>query len=273
MTQTSPLNLPDYHIHTPLCRHARGEPSEYKAAAAAKAIPEICFTDHVPADTDYDPAHRMALNDFPCYCEMIDEIQVPGKPEVLFGVEADYYEGCKAFLSRWLPQYPFDLVLGSVHFIESWGFDNPDDRYVWDSVDVTETWRRYFNLIGRLADTGLFDAVGHIDLPKKFNYRPSVAALRDMACPALDRMARSGMGLELNTAGLRKPVGEIYPSLEILNWARERAIPICFGSDAHAPEEVGEGFPEALRLAHEAGYTHYFRIRQRRKRLVPLPPL
>lgn len=266
------LDLPDYHIHTPLCHHAVGAPEEYKAAAAAKGIPEICFTDHAPTDTDYDPAHRMALGEFPAYCGMIADIRTSGPPEVLFGVEADYYAGCEAFLERWLPRQPFDLVIGSVHFIASWGFDNPDERHVWDAVDVTATWRRYFDLICRLAETRLFDIVGHLDLPKKFDYRPSDAALEEMAGPALDRIAEAGMGIELNTAGLRKPVGEIYPSLALLTWARGRGIPICFGSDAHQPDDVGEGFPKALELAYAAGYTEYFRIRQRRKTLLPLPP-
>ncbi|VBB47057.1 putative histidinol-phosphatase [uncultured Desulfatiglans sp.] len=269
----APLDLPDYHIHTPLCHHAVGAVAEYKAAAATKGIPEICFTDHAPTDTDYDPAHRMTLQEFPRYCGMIENIRTPGPPEVLFGVEADYYKGCRTFLENWLPRHAFDLVIGSVHFIASWGFDNPDERHVWDAVDVTETWKRYFALICKLADTRLFDVVGHLDLPKKFDYRPPGAALREMAAPALDRIAEAGMGIELNTAGLRKPVGEIYPSLELLAWARERGIPICFGSDAHQPEDVGEGFPEALKLAYAAGYTEYFRIRQRRKTLLPLPPI
>jgi histidinol-phosphatase (PHP family) len=92
-----------------------------------------------------------------------------------------------------------------------------------------------------------------------------------MARPVLDRIARSGMGIELNTSGLRKPVGEIYPSPLIVSMAREREIPICFGSDAHCPEDVGDRFTLALDLAREAGYTEYFRIRQRRKELVRLP--
>jgi histidinol-phosphatase (PHP family) len=77
--------------------------------------------------------------------------------------------------------------------------------------------------------------------------------------------------MELNTSGLRKPVGEIYPAALIVTLARERDIPICFGSDAHSPEEVGKDFPAALQLARDAGYTHYFRARKREKNLVPLP--
>lgn len=264
--------IPDYHLHTSLCKHARGRPFEYLAKAVERGIPEVCFTDHCPAIDGYDPDHRMSMESFTDYRHMIRELLGnEEEPGVLFGIEADYYEGCERFLKDWLPSQSFDYVLGSVHFIDQWGFDNPDDRHVWDSVDVKATWREYFSLIGRLADSGLFDAVGHLDIPKKFGYRPSSADLAEMALPVLERIARAGMGLEINTSGLRKPVGEIYPSIELLSLAGKLEIPVCFGSDAHLPGEVGESFPSAIELARRAGYTHYFRIRKRKKTLVPLP--
>jgi len=264
--------LSDYHIHTTLCKHATGEAGEYKDAATGLGLSEICFTDHMPSSGGYDPEHRMPMEAFPVYRDMIQSLQDGGPPpRVLFGIEADYYEGCEDFLREWLPRQGFDFVLGSVHFIDGWGFDNPEERHVWDSVDVTVTWRKYFEAVWRLADSGLFDAVGHLDLPKKFGYRPKAGDLREMVRPALDRMADAGMGMEINTAGLRKPVGEIYPSPELLSMALKRGIPICFGSDAHSPSDVGSGFDLAISLARETGYTHYFKIRQRKKRLVPLP--
>ena len=263
--------LPDYHLHTALCRHAEGTVNEYRSAAQRLKIPEICFTDHAPNPDGYDPAHRMKLNQFPSYRDMIPGFQDGEAPKVLFGVEADYYEGCERFLREWLPSQRFDFVLGSVHFIDAWGFDNPEERHVWDSADVTVTWRKYFDVIWRLVDSGLFDAVGHMDLPKKFGHRPPDRDVKEMVQPVLDHIATTGMGIELNTSGLRKPVGEIYPSPMIVSMARERDIPICFGSDAHAPGDVGADFPLALDVARETGYTDYFRIRQRKKERVPLP--
>jgi histidinol-phosphatase (PHP family) len=272
MQEPSPIPaLPDYHIHTPLCNHAAGEPSEFRAAALSRGIPEICFTDHCPTPDGYDPAHRMELAGFPLYMDMVMPLQDGNTPHCLFGIEADYYEGCEAFLGTWLPEQAFDLVIGSVHFIDGWGFDNPEERHLWDSVDVAATWIKYFKLIGRLADSGLFDAVGHLDLPKKFGHRPSDKEMKEMAAPVLDRIAGAGMGLELNTSGLRKPVKEIYPSPLLVSMARERDIPICFGSDSHKPVEVGTGFKEALSVAREAGYTHHFTVRRRRMELVKLP--
>lgn len=263
--------IPDYHLHTALCKHAEGTAREYRSAALDLGIPEICFTDHCPAPDGYDPAHRMDMNAFPEYRRRVLELQDGHPPEVLFGIEADYYEGCERFLGDWLPAQGFDFVLGSVHFIEAWGFDNPEDRHIWDSVDVLDTWRTYFGLIERLAASCLFDAVGHLDLPKKFGYRPSDRELAEMAAPAMDRIAEAGMGIEVNASGLRKPVGEVYPSVLLLSLAHEREIPICFGSDAHHPGEVGAGLDAALELALQAGYTRAFRIRARKKVLVPLP--
>ena len=263
--------LPDYHMHTALCGHAEGTVADYRNAAGTLGIPEICFVDHAPNPDGYDSNHRMNLNEFGTYQEMVAAEMDHQAPHVLFGIEADYYRGCETFLEKWLEVQDFDLVLGSVHFIDDWGFDNPDVKQVWNSVDIADTWRAYFKLVEKLADTRLFDVVSHLDIPKKFGYRPSEKDLKEMVQPVLDRVAEVGMGMELNTSGLRKPVGEIYPSALIVSLARERDIPICFGSDAHSPQDVGKDFPAALQLARDAGYTHYFRVRKRRKYLVPLP--
>lgn len=280
--------LPDYHIHTPLCQHAEGEVSAFRARAVELDLPEICFTDHVPNPDGYDPVNRMRLDQFALYRKMITDLahasqprssSTPpeaGKPVVLFGTEADYYDGCERFLKDWLPRQEFDLVIGSVHYIANWGFDNPDERHVWDSVDVTNTWRAYFNLIGKLADTRLgnsrlADVVAHLDLPKKFGHRPSDRDLKEMAQPALDRVAAVGMAIEINSSGLRRQVHEIYPSALLLSLAKERNIPICFGSDAHRPEEVGWQFEDSLALARSVGYTHAVHFRGRRMFPYTLP--
>ncbi len=265
--------LPDYHIHTELCKHAQGPASAMAARAAALGLPELCFTDHAPAPDGYDAINRMDLDQFPRYRAMVAEQAAarPPGPRILFGIEADFYEGCEAFLRAWLPRQGFDFALGSVHYLADWGFDNPDERAVWDSVDITATWRAYFRLIGRLADLRLMDAVGHLDLPKKFGHRPSDRDLAEMAKPALDRVAAAGMAIEINSSGLRRPVREIYPSPLLLALAREREIPICFGSDAHRPEEVGYAFAASLALARAAGYTRALRFRGRRPEPYDLP--
>lgn len=263
--------VPDYHIHTILCKHAQGEMGDYRKVACEKSLPEICFTDHAPNPDEYDSEHRMGMAQFPEYKKIVLSLSDDNPPAVLFGVEADYYENCTCFLEDWLAEQPLDLVIGSVHFIKKWGFDNPNERSVWDSVDVTNTWRIYFQLVERLVDTRLFDVAGHLDLPKKFGYRPSDKDLKEIVQPVLDRIATAKMAVELNTSGLRKPVNEIYPSAMLLGLAYEREIPICFGSDAHLPEEVGYRFEEALNLAKDVGYTHAVRFSGRHQISYPLP--
>jgi histidinol-phosphatase (PHP family) len=262
---------PDYHVHTALCRHAEGTPEEYVAHAARLGLEALCFTDHVPTPTGYDPDNRMALEDYPRYLELLRPFRTRTQPRVLVGVEADYHPGCEAYLRDWLPAQPFDLVLGSVHYIGDWGFDNPAELAAWSRADVTAVWREYFALLAALAATRLFDVVGHPDLPKKFGHRLPDATLRELAAPALDAVARAGMALELNTAGLRKAAREIYPSALFLGLAHEHAIPICFGSDAHRPQDVGAAFAEAVALARAAGYTRRAVYAGRARSFAPLP--
>jgi histidinol-phosphatase (PHP family) len=260
-------------MHTPLCKHATGDPPDYARAAVVLGLPAIAFTDHCPVPDGYDPVTRMDLHQFPDYVASVEPLRSGGPLEVLFGIEADFYHGGVDFLRLWLPRQSFDLVLGSVHFIDEWGFDHPANATMWNSVDIKGVWRRYFELVGELAETRLFDVVAHMDLPKKFGHRPKDQDLREMALPLLDRLARVGMAIELNTSGLRRPVKEIYPSAYLLSWAREREIPITFGSDAHTPDDVGRDFDAALRLARDVGYTHFRRFgRGHVASPAPLPP-
>lgn len=264
------VSLPaDTHIHTALCRHAQGMPLDYVRVALSKGVPEICVTDHAPAPDGYDAENRMALEDFPLYVEAVAEAARAFPGQVKLGIEADYYPGCEAYLSRFLASAPFDLVLGSVHFIGDWGFDHPATLGRWREADIRQVWSDYFDLICRMAKMRHFDAVAHIDLPKKFGYRLPDPELRELIAPALDVVAEAGMALELNTSGRRKPVGESYPSLSVLRLARERRIPLLFGSDAHAPSETGDGFAEAVSLAREAGYDSTVRFEKRKP--IPFP--
>lgn len=261
----------DTHTHTALCHHAEGQPIDYARAALAAGVREICITDHVPAPNGYDVTSRMDMADYPAYLDAVKEAQRAFPGRVNLGIEADYYPGCEGYLPGFLAQTPFDLVMGSIHFIGDWGFDNPANLHRWDTADIGAVWDDYLLLVRRLVATKWFDALSHFDLPKKFGHRLPEPALRDKTAPVLDLIAASGMAIELNTGGLRKPVKEIYPSRPLLKMMRERNIPILFGSDAHAPGEVGHGFQQAVSLAKEAGYTSYARFKDRKLSLEPLP--
>ena len=130
-----------------------------------------------------------------------------------------------------------------------------------------EVWSIYFERLTMVAESGLFEIIGHADLPKKFGHRPT----RDCTPlyePFLNAAKKHNCALDVNTAGLRKDCKEIYPSRQILEMAFQKGVPITFGSDAHAPEEVGMNFKEAIELAHGVGYTQCLRFNQRRGEFV-----
>ncbi|MDI6775063.1 MAG: histidinol-phosphatase HisJ family protein [Verrucomicrobiota bacterium] len=268
---SAPAFPADYHLHTPLCKHAGGEPAAYLESAARKGIPAIAFVDHAPAPGGYDARHRMSMEEFPRYAGCVSALKEGADRPVLFGVEADYYDGCESFLRDWLRAQSFDVVLGSIHYIGDWGFDCETALAQWPKADVKAVWKQYFRLMIKLADSRMYDVVAHPDLPKKFGFCPADRDIREMAQPALDRVAAAGMAIELNTSGLRWPVREIYPSPLALSLAFERGIPITFGSDAHSPADVGCGFDQAVRLARQIGYTTCGRFRARQQTPAPLP--
>jgi histidinol-phosphatase (PHP family) len=264
MTNSNHLDLPDYHTHHELCRHAEGKTLDYAIAARERGVKEFAATDHCPTDVGFGQEHRMYLDQFSIYRRDV-EIARQDVPEVtvLFGVEADYYRGCEKFLAPFLKEQEFDIVLGSIHFRDYWS-DNPRKKYVTDKEDHDITWQEYFQLTGELAETGLYDVVTHMDLPKRFGAPADEKTIREHALPSLDKIAAAGMAIEINTSGMTHSMREQYPSLHILTWAAERGIGLVFGSDAHSPARVGDGFDIALRLAKMAGFKEARRYRQRK---------
>ncbi len=175
---------------------------------------------------------------------------------VLLGIEADYRPHTVAEVRSLLESQPFDYVIGSVHHLGDWGFDDPRQMEGYSSRDIDDVWLEYFELVGEAAESGLFTVLGHLDLVKKFGYRPTRALDVELDW-LLGRISRAGVAIEINTAGLHKPVKEAYPSPAILRKLRAADIPITFGSDAHRPEEVGRDFDHAVDLARTAGYEEF----------------
>lgn len=263
--------LPDYHVHTKLCKHACGEIGEYIDASIKRGMKSIAITDHAPDPSGYDAQCRMEPGEFEYYKKTVLSNRDRMEGGVLFGIEADYYEGCEKNIAPLLESNSFDLILGSVHYIGDWSFDNPDFIHIWESSDVTGVWRSYFKIIRKLVETRMFHILAHLDLPKKFGYRPPENEIAEMAKPVLDLIAEHGMVVELNTAGLRWPAREIYPSTAILAMACERGIPVCFGSDSHCPNETGHEFDKALKTAKEAGYKTAVAFKAGKAAPYPLP--
>ncbi|HNQ89384.1 MAG TPA: histidinol-phosphatase HisJ family protein [Verrucomicrobiota bacterium] len=261
----------DYHLHTPLCRHATGEPSALAAVAVARGLPEIGFSDHNPMPRDDFDDWRMRLDQLDGYVDAVARARHDHPTLVVrLGLEVDYLPDHEDWIRDLAARHPWDYFIGSVHYIDrAWDIDNPAKVSRWRNRDPFEVWTLYFERLTQAAASRLFDIIGHADLCKKFGFRPARDWL-PLAMPFLDATRAAGAALEINTAGLRKDCAEMYPNPQLLAAAASLGIPITFGSDAHAPGEVGADFDRAVAFARQTGYTHALRFQRRRSTPVPL---
>ena len=257
--------ISDYHMHTPLCRHAVGEPAEYAQQALAVGLQEIGFSDHAPLVAYHIPDVCMENSELPRYHQMIRQVQAQyqGRLNIRLGIEADFVPGFEQQTQAILDAFPYDYVIGSVHFLDGWCFDNPDDIESWKQEDVNAVYLKYYDFLRRSAQSGLFNVMGHADLVKKFGHRPTID-MRDEIKKTAAVFRQAGVAVEINTAGLRKPVKEIYPALDALKIYRQEKVWMTFGSDSHQPSEVGMDFDLARDWALAAGYAEYVRFAGRK---------
>ena len=261
---------PDYHMHTPLCRHATGEPAEYARRAVELGFTEIGFSDHSPMRQDNFDNWRMNFSQLDEYVAKVRTAQkVFPQLTIRLALEVDYLPGYEDWIRELAARHPWDYFIGSVHYVsDSWAIDDPQKLSEWQHRDAGEVWTIYFERLTTAAKTGFFEIIGHADLPKKFGHRPSHDCA-PLYKKFLDAAKKHDCAIELNTTGLRKDCREIYPSREILQLAFQTGVPITFGSDAHAPEEVGMNFAEAIQLARSVGYKECCRFIQRKRESTP----
>jgi histidinol-phosphatase (PHP family) len=264
------MQLPaDYHMHTPLCRHATGEPVDYAKRAVEMGLTEIGFSDHSPMRQDGFDNWRMRFDQLDEYVEKVRKAQKDfPKLTIRLALEVDYFPNGEDWIRELAAQHPWDYFIGSVHYVsDSWAIDDPQKLSEWKQRDSFEVWSIYFERLTKAAESKLFEIIGHVDLPKKFGHKPN----RDCTPlyeKFLDAAKKNDCATELNTAGLRKDCKEIYPSRQILELAYQKDVPITFGSDAHAPNEVGMNFVEAIRLAKLIGYKKFCRFARRKCEFV-----
>jgi histidinol-phosphatase (PHP family) len=245
----------DYHMHLrdeeERIAHTTEAAERFVETAAARGVNEIGFSEHVYYFRETRPLWTVPYHvercvyDLEPYVEAVVEAKHRGLP-VKLGIEVDYVRGLEEETRELLAPYPWDFVLGSVHFVDGLGIDGRPRLL--DTVGVEETWRRYFEELAAAARSGLFDVLAHPDVVKIWGERPAKVDYSTLLA-ALDDVC-----LEVSSAGLRKPVGELYPDPALLRAAHEQGVPITLASDAHVPRLVGEDFDRALALAREAGY-------------------
>jgi histidinol-phosphatase (PHP family) len=263
--------LTSYHNHT---RWSDGAPTLAAQVQAARraGLDELGISDHYvlhPAGIEVEWTLPLDL-----LGDYVLEIRAAAAETrdlaIRLGVEADFFPETAEALRERLAPYPFDYVIGSVHYVDDFPID--EDAKHWDALSVEERdekWRLYWTRVRQMAESGVYDFVGHLDLPKKFGHRPA-ADLRAESRAALDAVAAADMAIEINTAGWSLPAQEAYPSAELLREARAREIPLLINADAHFPEFLTRDFDRARRLAREAGYTELVRYERRRRFPVPL---
>jgi histidinol-phosphatase (PHP family) len=247
----------------------------YVERARARATDEIANTEHVhrfrqAREWHENPWWRSeTTEDLDEHCEAILAAQAAGLP-VLLGIEMDWLPDRQDEIAALLAERPFDVVLGSVHWLGSLAVDHPDYP-AWDRLGAEETWSRYLDELERAARSGLFDVLAHPDLAKVFGHRLP-PGLEDRLEGTVEAIAQSGVAVECSSAGLRKPVRELYPDPAWLARFRAAGVPVTLASDAHVPEDVARDYATAVAALRGAGYETITRFRRRQPEQVAIRP-
>ena len=268
MTHTSPI-LVDLHSHT-LASHAVDTVPAMYQAALAKGLAVFGFSEHSPrpAGYNYPAEYREQLQAaFPDYVRavMAAKNNTDGL-EVLLGMEVDWIDAEQDFVRACARSYDFDYLLGSVHFLGTWGFDaNPADWEPLDTARRAAVYQEYFETLQRMTRSALFQIAAHPDIIKIFSVESFTHWLGgdnlDLVRDTLTALREAGMAMEVSSAGLRKPCASIYPAPPIMRLAFDLGVPISFASDAHTTSHVAYAFDQLKSYAASFGYTHsvYFK--------------
>lgn len=245
-----PALLFESHCHTPLCGHSVGEPEEYAQAALNRNMAGINITCHGPTPLEFGHCmKRRQWSEYLAICERARQ-KFAGQIEVKTGIECDSLPSLVAYWREFLPKQEMSHVLGSVH---------PQTALYREQFwrgDAFEYQKTYFKHLADAAETGLFDTISHPDLVKNsVSSDWNLELIMPHIQRQLDRIAKAGTAMELNTSGLLKNIAEMNPAPQILREMAQRNIPVVIGSDAHVPERVGDHWMEAFDLLSECGFT------------------
>jgi histidinol-phosphatase (PHP family) len=273
--------LTDYHVHlrpdeegtTAERFFTAGNAERYRTVAGERGIEELGVSEHIYRFTaaldlwQHPMWERNAVDDLDAYCEFVRE-----QTDLRLGIEADFIPGREDRTANLLEAREWDYVVGSIHFLGDHAVDY--DHYdVWTSGQSADrVWAKYFEWLGEAARSGLFDILAHPDLVKVWGpKRPRPDGdLRRFYERAMDGIAESQIAIEVSTAGLRKPVGELYPAPAFLEMCVEAGCPIALSSDAHTPDQLGSGYEAALELLEGLGVGELCVFERRQRRLEPI---
>lgn len=270
------MMLTDYHTHTERGPYTVEWLTHFLDTAKARGIEEYGVSEH--AYRFKQTAHLLdnpwtrerRTEDLDEYFGMIQAARKAGY-HVKFGIELDYIPGTETDLEAFIRSYPFDYVIGSVHWLGDFGFDLTEMKGQWEKRDVKRTYDEYFSILTQMVESQLFDFVGHPDVIKVFGYEPEDEVfLQNWYEKMAESFAHNHSIIELSTAGLRKPVGKLYPAPKFLEACYQQGIPIVINSDAHRPEDVGADYDQAITLANTVGYKELVTFNQRQRTFQPI---
>lgn len=253
----------DLHNHTKRCNHAIGESYEYVESAINCNIDIFGFACHAPMK--FDEKYRMQFCEIDSYIKEIKDLRerYKDKIDIRVGFEVDYINQKEYLIEKKVLDSNVDYLVGSVHFLNNWGFDNEEFIGIYKNININDAWIEYLESISNMAQSGLFDIVGHFDLFKIFNNPPN-KSLKNNIIKTLESIKDNNMVLEINSAGFRKNIGEMYPSKEILELVFMLDIPITFSSDAHNPNQVGFKRDECKAIAKDIGFKKVASFKDRK---------
>jgi histidinol-phosphatase (PHP family) len=274
--------LTDYHVHlrpddvdeTPAERYLTAANAErYRTVASERGIEELGAAEHVyrfrqALDVwQHELWRHSARDDLDAYCSFVRD-----ETDLRLGIEADYIPGREDRMAELLGAREFDYVVGSIHFVGDGALDY-DVYDVWAAASSPDKiWRTYFEWLGQAAMSGMFDILAHPDLVKYWGaQRPRPERdLRYFYEMAMEGIAESGIAVEVSTAGLRKPVAELYPARAFLEMVLDAGNPIALSSDAHTPDDLGRDYEQALALLDDLGVRELAVFEGRERRLEPI---
>ncbi|WP_128896120.1 histidinol-phosphatase HisJ [Longirhabdus pacifica] len=262
----------DYHTHHERCGHAEGTLEQYIQKGIEIGLEQIGLSDHMPLlhvdPANYYPEMAMSFEDLPYYVEECLQLKekYAKQIDIKVGLEADYIEGYEEQISAIIQQYPWDYVIGSVHFIGEWDITDYRQTHEWNGKNIDSIYETYYKLLQQAAATEMYDIIGHFDVIKRFGYKPEMDT-KELENQTLHVVKKHDIALECNTSGLRMPAKEMFPSERILRYASQLGIPITLSSDAHKPNQLAYALKDAQKLLKTAGFQQIATF-QARKRIL-----
>lgn len=264
----------DYHTHNARCGHAHGKIEEYIKSAISRGLTEIGISDHSPIywleGNDPMPSTAMAKDELDGYIEEVLKLkaQYADRIAVKLGLECDYVEDMENFYRQLLAKYPFDYVIGSVHYCLG---RNVYDGRRWDGkADPMLAFEDYYRLVAKSAQSKLFDILAHTTAITAYAPKPIPAAIEPLQDAALLAIQESGLCVEVNTSGYRKMHTDPFPTARMIGKVSELGIPLTFSSDSHSPNDVGYARDKVEALFARFGINEVASFTGRQRTMIPL---